>query len=1357
MKRGYLYIKLSLKAIPSAANSTRSFSLSNIEGIEQYNAVKPINKSGRSVPSVLDGLYKVKVNDDADIPSLCAKLSKEPNVIYAEPIVEFPLLYTPSDPNASDGNQSYLSVIKAFEAWDVTKGDDLHVIGIIDSGLDFNHDDIISKIFINSADIPNGIDDDGNGYIDDYRGYDFSSNDTSAQCIRSFHGNRVGGLAGADTDNAFGIAGMGFNAKIAALKAYNENTNLIDAGYEAILYAAEMGFDVVNLSYGSPYAYSQAGQDLINYAVMEKNMVVVAAAGNSNKNEPYYPASFQNVLSVAATSVDDVKSSFSTYSPLVDLVAPGTSIYSTFKLNGFASDNGTSYSSPLVAGTAALVKAAFPNYNALQIMEQIRVTTDDIYDKNPSYEGLLGSGRLNAYRAVSETNTQSARMENMTFSATNGKLIYASDTVTIAFDVTNYLLLIQNLKLSFSSQSPYVDFLEPEISFGNLATLTTQSYTSKFLKITEDLPSETNILIKVSLTGTGYSDVQYFEISAGPKSYLFDNGHMAMMLRDDGAINSSTGLSSNFDLKWKDESVAITQGIFVSKDETMVADNLVDEIGQYTFSNDFSARQTFEIKDGVFSDFQISTSFEETTQNGIGIAIEQSTISNASEDFLVQTYRLANQTSDSLKNLSFGYYTDWYLRTFTQNRAYFDSSSQILMAFDKDSTLYAGIKVIGDVKPRYHALDIDSLNGNQMDTQAALDDDLLFALSQLEPFDSAGQLGDGNDIASLAIADSINLGPKASKSVAFLLAIADNKAELISKMSQAETLYSSYLANIPIMETFYSCKGASVYVNPSSGSSYRFYSDYLGEQLIATSDSLLVSNIIGDTTFFVKNMDGDYEGKLERVDVILKDFVADFIVDKDTAYLENNIALITFTDMSFEPISWLWDFGNGSQTSQQSPSVYFTQTGNYTVKLTIQSKSGCIDSFSKKVVIAKRPADPIILDSYVCYGDSIRVFSPYADSIALYSGIDNTQPFAIGRAVWIRNITTDTVLYAKNITGPFESEKYPFRIYVNEPKASFSYAPDTLSSSIGAVFTNNDYLNTSSKWYIDSELISTLDTFYTAVSSETLSISLEVINEQGCKDSVHQNLLFKQSPLPTLVFEQPCQNEALKLEPQNGTIFGLFANENLTQSIQKGRSLTIEEGILDKATTVYLVGLDSILPSQVLPINIQPIEFSFEIIASHDTLYLDETNSLELSSSITLSKYEWFVDNQLVEIISNPTLFFNATGTYEIKLTGKDEHGCSASDTYNVRVLNTRILPGLLAVERDFIEIYPNPTHGEVALSTIGVEKIYLTNLSGAEVGNYEVNVDRIELQLGHLPKGVYILQLHFHEGAIKSQKLILQ
>ncbi|MFT7197428.1 MAG: subtilisin family serine protease, partial [Marinoscillum sp.] len=722
IKKGYLYIKLNPNVAPSVANGTRSFSLSDIEGMEHYEAVKPINKSGRSAPSVLDGLYKVKVSDETNIQALCAKLSKELNVIYAEPIVEFPLLYTPNDPNATDGSQSYLSVIKAFEAWDVTKGDASHVIGIIDTGLDFTHDDIISKVFINTADTPNGIDDDGNGYIDDYRGYNFSAGDTTAQCARSYHGNRVGGLAGADTDNSFGIAGIGFNAKIAALKAYNENTNLIDAGYEAILYAAEMGFDVVNLSYGATSAYSQAGQDLITYAVKEKNMVIVAAAGNSNKNERYYPASFEHVLSVAATSVNDVKSSFSTYHPLVDLVAPGSSVYSTFKLNGFASDNGTSYSSPLVAGTAALVKAAFPTYNASQIMEQIRVTTDDIYDKNPSFVGLLGSGRLNAFRAVSETNTQSARMENMASTSNNGQLIYRLDTVTISFDLTNYLQPIENLKLSFSSQSPYVNFLENEIVIGNQVALATQTYISKFLTITEDLPSETNVIIKVDMTGTDYTDVQYFEISTAPKSLLFDNGSMAIMLREDGSINSSDGISNNFDLKWKDESVAITQGIFVAKDQTLVADNIIENIGQYTFTNDFSARQTFEIEDGVFSDFQISTSFEETTQNGIGIAIEQSTISNASEDFIIQTYRLANQTNDSLKNLSFGYYTDWYLRTFTQNRAYFDSSSQILMAFDKDSTLYAGIKVIGDMQPRYHALDIDSLNGNQMDTQAALDD-----------------------------------------------------------------------------------------------------------------------------------------------------------------------------------------------------------------------------------------------------------------------------------------------------------------------------------------------------------------------------------------------------------------------------------------------------------------------------------------------------------------------------------------------------------------------------------------------------------------------------------------------------------
>ena len=164
--------------------------------------------------------------------------------------------------------------------------------------------------------------------------------------------------------------------------------------------------------------------------------LVVAAAGNSGTNNNQYPSAYDNVLSVASTTQSDTKSSFSTYGTSVDVSAPGSEIYSTYQDNTYETLSGTSMASPLTAGLAALVWSVFPSYTPLQIGEQIRVNSDDIDALNPSFAQLIGRGRINAYNAVTNTNSISVRATDVEFSdeapGGNGDGVFLSgETITI--------------------------------------------------------------------------------------------------------------------------------------------------------------------------------------------------------------------------------------------------------------------------------------------------------------------------------------------------------------------------------------------------------------------------------------------------------------------------------------------------------------------------------------------------------------------------------------------------------------------------------------------------------------------------------------------------------------------------------------------------------------------------------------------------------------------------------------------------------------------------------------------------------------------------------------------------------------
>lgn len=359
-------------------------------------------------------IYAIYYSGDIDPTEVSAKILEENKDIieWAEPDVVYEADFIPNDPNVT--NQYHIAKIAAYTAWDVSQGDTNVVIGIIDSGSDLDHPDLAANIKYNYAENPtNGIDDDGNGYIDDWRGWDFAgpnylslSEDNDPNIVTSYceHGSHVSGCASQVTNNSVHGAGIGFKCKLLISKhgADNDNTG---SGYSyvyntnaGLTYCYQNGAKVMNCSFGSsqPSSYTQL---VINNA-WANGVITVASAGNDGANVARYPASYQNVVSVASTNSSDQKSWFSNYHTTVDICAPGSSILSTLYNNSYAVFDGTSMSSPICAGTIALIRSKFPDYTAAQVVTRLLTGCDSIYNINPGYVGLLGAGRINAFKSL---------------------------------------------------------------------------------------------------------------------------------------------------------------------------------------------------------------------------------------------------------------------------------------------------------------------------------------------------------------------------------------------------------------------------------------------------------------------------------------------------------------------------------------------------------------------------------------------------------------------------------------------------------------------------------------------------------------------------------------------------------------------------------------------------------------------------------------------------------------------------------------------------------------------------------------------------------------------------------------------
>ncbi len=287
--------------------------------------------------------------------------------------------------------------VRAYAAWNLTKGSERVVVAVIDSGMETTHPDLAANLWVNSREVPgNGKDDDNNGYVDDVHGYDFRDNDGDPQ-DGTGHGTHCAGTIGAAHGNG-GVAGVMPRVSLMALRFISSSGNGDTAdAVEAINYATTMGAHVLNNSWGGG-AYSRALEDAIR-AAGERGITFVAAAGNQGRDvdrRPYYPASYRlnNVIAVAAHGHTGVLAATSNYGKdRVHVAAPGRRVISTHKNGGYKVISGTSMAAPYVSGVLGLLLAKEGTLSPAQLRERLMATSETSSNLRRT---LRGSGRVDA-------------------------------------------------------------------------------------------------------------------------------------------------------------------------------------------------------------------------------------------------------------------------------------------------------------------------------------------------------------------------------------------------------------------------------------------------------------------------------------------------------------------------------------------------------------------------------------------------------------------------------------------------------------------------------------------------------------------------------------------------------------------------------------------------------------------------------------------------------------------------------------------------------------------------------------------------------------------------------------------------
>lgn len=358
---------------------------------------------------------RVKLPEGLPVKDAVEQYKGFAEVEYVQPNFYYQLLATPNDPQYTNSGMYGLGKISAPQAWDLSTGSSSVVVADIDTGMRYTHEDLAANAWKNTGEINgNGIDDDGNGFVDDYYGWDFFYNDSNPIDDAGGHGTHTAGTIGAVGNNGVGVVGVNWNVTIMPIKIYSPvgtdstSTMLVNAyNYVRMMKNRGVNIRVTNNSYGGcgeACGYDQATKDALD-AMGDAGILNVFAAGNNGTNNdvtPHYPSNYTSpsVLAVASSTSTDTRAGSSGYGATsVDLAAPGVGVRSTYASSdsSYTGLSGTSMATPHVAGAAALLAAYNPNLSA----QSLKATLMNTVDVLPAWNGVVKTGgRLNAFRAL---------------------------------------------------------------------------------------------------------------------------------------------------------------------------------------------------------------------------------------------------------------------------------------------------------------------------------------------------------------------------------------------------------------------------------------------------------------------------------------------------------------------------------------------------------------------------------------------------------------------------------------------------------------------------------------------------------------------------------------------------------------------------------------------------------------------------------------------------------------------------------------------------------------------------------------------------------------------------------------------
>ncbi len=659
------------------------FKQNNWSLISNDNDLNPIYKSEEKLLRTFIITYKSNIEPN----KFCYYLKmKYPKIENAEPycIQEIQKQYIPNDPKSSQ--QRVLFNSKVFEAWGVNQGNPKVIIGISDDGTNQNHEDLKKSLFLNVNDPIDGKDNDNDGYIDNYNGYNFypeNKLDGSSTLNSDDHGTLTAGIVGATFNNGIGMAGIAGKCSIFPIKISKTNSDKLLSGYSSILFAAQKGFSVVNCSWanvGNPN-FSTFYQNVIDYAVA-KNLVVVSVSGNILGNtildrfRTRYPGGLIGALGVGEVNDEDILSTGSSIGAHCNILAQGINNVSLLNAtSGYTNcGGGTSFSSPVVAGGMGLLRSQFPNLDVLQSIQHLRQSTDDISSLNLNFKSTI-PGRLNLQKAL-ETDPFSHpgfhRKEVQILDQNNNIKQYFSigDEVKLVIKSKNVLGAATNVKFKLSlawtdDTTNLASLLVDEVKYSKIDAYQNFDLGPFIIKINGY--SMSKYVYRIDITAdNNYTDFAFVDFNPIPDVVTFRNDAITYSAALGGTFGFNTNFTNRqgygFSLNGFGD-VLYEGGLVATNNDIKV---LSANNGTPPVNNDFSYVEPYVTPN---KSIKVIGKFD----NSDSVLIEQKFFTpQGNNGYSKIEIKATNKSNIVFNNFSIGYKMDWdvgYEKGYTQNKA----------------------------------------------------------------------------------------------------------------------------------------------------------------------------------------------------------------------------------------------------------------------------------------------------------------------------------------------------------------------------------------------------------------------------------------------------------------------------------------------------------------------------------------------------------------------------------------------------------------------------------------------------------------------------------------------------------------